>query len=132
MKKKQLTKKQSLFCQKYIEFKGNGTKSYRSVYGGSENACAANAVRMIRNDKIKAELARLTAEIHPQELDIRTRILNELDKAAFSDQRELTSPKWNEKIKALELRAKIEGMMIDKVDMKSNVTFKLVDDDDDS
>lgn len=59
-----LTVKQEAFCMHYAKT-GNATESYIAAgyKAKNENVAAANAVRMIRNDKVQARLQEIAAEV---------------------------------------------------------------------
>lgn len=60
-----LSEKQELFCQKYIENKGNASEAYRQVYSTknmSENAIGVEAKRLKDNPKISLRIADLKGE----------------------------------------------------------------------
>lgn len=56
-----LNPRQIRFCELY-HASGNGCESYAEAYGASAAVSAANAWRLLRNDGIRNELARLAGE----------------------------------------------------------------------
>lgn len=61
MENPDLTDKQRLFCIYYIR-SFNATKAYQKAYGCSYENAMQNGSRMLRNDKVKAEILRLKQE----------------------------------------------------------------------
>ena len=57
----ELTDKQKLFCLYYVKY-FNATKAYQKAYGCDYHSAMANGSRLMRNDKIAAEIERLKAE----------------------------------------------------------------------
>ena len=58
-----LTIKQEAFCLEYAG-SGNATEAYKKAYGAKDdNAAAANAARLIRNDKVQIRLQELAQKI---------------------------------------------------------------------
>lgn len=60
-----LSEKQELFCQKFIENKGNASEAYRQVYSTknmSENAIGVEAKRLKDNPKISLRISELKGE----------------------------------------------------------------------
>lgn len=58
-----LTIKQEAFCLEYAA-SGNATEAYKKAYGAkTDNAAAANAARLIRNDKVQKRLRELAEEV---------------------------------------------------------------------
>lgn len=56
-----LTDKQQLFCI-YLAYGDSATAAYQKAYGCSYQAAMANASRLLRNDKVRAEAERLKKE----------------------------------------------------------------------
>ena len=58
-----LTIKQEAFCLEYAA-SGNATEAYKKAYGAKDdNAAAANAARLIRNDKVQIRLRELAEKV---------------------------------------------------------------------
>jgi phage terminase small subunit len=55
--------KQTLFVSHYLQT-GNATEAYKLVYGvNSDEQAAANASRLIRNDKVQAEIEKFKTKV---------------------------------------------------------------------
>ncbi len=82
----QLTHKQELFCNKYIEC-GNASEAYRSVYScanWTESSVWENASRMLSNVKVLARVNELKEELAQRSAITKDRILQEYAKVGFS------------------------------------------------
>lgn len=79
---KLLGEKQRKFCQRYIET-GNATQSYIDAGYTDGPAIAANAARLLKNDKIKEYLRELQAALNQVSLDKTEKILTEFERLAY-------------------------------------------------
>ncbi|MGE7672967.1 terminase small subunit [Lysinibacillus sp. NPDC094403] len=57
-----LNSQQLLFCMYYTKY-WNATKAYQKVYGCDYASAMSNGSRLLRNDKVRDEIARLKAEL---------------------------------------------------------------------
>lgn len=57
-----LNEKQLLFCMYYVKY-WNATKAYKKVYECDYVSAMSNGSRLLRNDKVRAEIKRLKAEL---------------------------------------------------------------------
>ena len=80
----ELTDKQRLFCIYYIR-SFNATKAYQKAYGCSYENAMQNGSRMLRNDKVKAEILRLKQERLNRELLSESDIFQKYMDIAFAD-----------------------------------------------
>jgi phage terminase small subunit len=79
-----LTPRQELFVREYL-IDLNGTTAYRRAgYRGNDNACAVNASRLLRNDKVAKAIEAARAE-RTRRIEInQDTVLRELARIAFS------------------------------------------------
>lgn len=84
MENPDLTDKQRLFCIYYIR-SFNATKAYQKAYGCSYENAMQNGSRMLRNDKVKAEILRLKQERLNRELLSEADIFQKYMDIAFAD-----------------------------------------------
>ena len=108
-----LTRKQELFCQKYVGLKGNGTQAAMFAYDTKDERVAnAISVENLSKPLIQKRLAELTHAEDAPAKPRRERIVARLEEIAF------TQPdgfKGSDSVKALELLGKFEnGMWIDR------------------
>lgn len=80
----ELTDKQRLFCIYYIR-SFNATKAYQKAYGCSYENAMQNGSRMLRNDKVKAEVLRLKQERLNREFLSESDIFQKYMDIAFAD-----------------------------------------------
>ena len=80
----ELTDKQRLFCIYYIR-SFNATKAYQKAYGCSYENAMQNGSRMLRNDKVKAEILRLKQERLNREFLSEADIFQKYMDIAFAD-----------------------------------------------
>lgn len=80
----ELTEKQKLFCLYFSQF-NNATKAYRKAYECDYESAMTNSSRLIRNDKIRAEIKQLKEARSNDWLISVDDIINEWIKMAFSD-----------------------------------------------
>lgn len=114
-----LTLRQEKFCYEYVKT-GNATEAYRQAgyKPRSENAAAANAARMIRNDKVQARLRELQQEIATPKIADAKEIqegLTVLFRTAISNGDALAAAKTAEIIN------KMQGAYVNKVELSGNV-----------
>lgn len=80
----ELTDKQRLFCIYYIR-SFNATKAYQKAYGCNYENAMQNGSRMLRNDKVKAEVLRLKQERLNREFLSESDIFQKYMDIAFAD-----------------------------------------------
>lgn len=117
-----LTIKQEAFCLEYAA-SGNATEAYKKAYGAKDdNAAAANAARLIRNDKVQIRLQELAEKVatpkiaNIQEIqEFLTAVMRQEKKEEeivvagdFAETKEKTPP-ISTAIKAAETLAKLQG-----------------------
>jgi phage terminase small subunit len=77
-----------VFCREYAVY-SNASKAYAKAFPGtSENSCRANACRLIANDNIKKRVAEIQAERLDRLEVTHEKIVRELAKMAFVDERD--------------------------------------------
>lgn len=78
------------FARLYIQNGRNGTAAARELPGiNTENSAAVLASKLLRNDKVQAEIARLEKKLEEKTLDItKDRILKELAILGFADMKD--------------------------------------------
>lgn len=79
-----LTDKQQLFCIYYIR-SFNATKAYQKAYGCDYNSAMQNGSRLLRNDKVKAEILRMKQEMFNREFLSESDIFQKYMDIAFAD-----------------------------------------------
>lgn len=132
---KKLTPKQQTFVDEYI-ISGNATQSYlKAGYKVSENVAAANANRMLRNAKIKAELERRTNEIRAGKVMTMQEVMERLTKMANGEIKEeqvtnkgevvLIGTKNSDQIRAMELIGKRYGAWTDKKEVTGGLEINV-------
>lgn len=80
----ELTDKQSVFCQLYVR-SFNATNAYHKAYGCTRTAAMTNGSRLLKNDKIKAEIERLKKEKVAKLFLDENDIFEKMIEIAFSD-----------------------------------------------
>jgi phage terminase small subunit len=121
-----LTEKQTAFCYAYME-KGNASESYRIAYDAenmSDNAIGVEACRLMAHPNVALkieELRRMAAERNKITVDDLITELQEAREAALK----ATNPQSAAAVAATMGKAKLLGMLIDKVD--ANVTTRSLD-----
>lgn len=83
-KNQELTDKQKLFCI-YFTKTFNATSAYQKAYGCSYAAALTNGARLLRNDRIEAEIRRLKKERYTQALLEPNDIFQKYLDIAFAD-----------------------------------------------
>lgn len=132
---KKLTPKQQTFVDEYI-ISGNATQSYlKAGYKVSENVAAANANRLLRNAKIKAELERRTNEIRAGKVMTMQEVMERLTKMANGEIKEeqvtnkgeivLIGTKNSDQIRAMELIGKRYGAWTDKKEVTGGLEINV-------
>lgn len=132
---KKLTPKQQTFVDEYI-ISGNATQSYlKAGYKVSENVAAANANRLLRNAKVKAELERRTNEIRAGKVMTMQEVMERLTKMANGEIKEeqvtnkgevvLIGTKNSDQIRAMELIGKRYGAWTDKKEVTGGLEINV-------
>lgn len=123
MKNSSLTDKQRLFCILYIRC-FNATKAYQKAYGCSYEAAAANGHRLLKNDKVKEEIARLKQNRLNRELLAEEDIVQFYIDILFSDITDYIDVKHNMINLASPL---VDGRLIKKVSFGKTDSIELPD-----
>ncbi len=121
-----LTHQQSLFCQKYIECKGNASEAYRQSYNcenASVNTIGTEAYKLLQNPYIAHKIESLQAEHkqrHMVTVDSLTAEYEEIRLKALAD------AEYAPAISAINGKAKIHGF--DKIVVDANLlkTVKII------
>ena len=114
MDRTELTIKQELFCKKYIEYRGNGTKSYcdafeKDFYDSKEyNLAKTLASELLTNPNIVARIRELLDETGLNELFVD----NELKHLIWQDEDR------NAKAKGIDIYNKIARRYDEKIEIK--------------
>lgn len=106
----EITIKQKKFADLYLA-NGNATQAYKAVYGKdkSDNTAAANANRLLRNDKVKKYIK----QIQPKEqkkVDFTVGWLREEVLKVIQDEKS----RPNDKLKGYEILGKTLGAFVEK------------------
>lgn len=125
-----MSMKQRRFLEAYVgEAKGNATLAARIAgYKGSESTLRAVASRVLHSHAVSAELEAYNAETRTAALLAREEILTRLTAIARGEGDEphvlqsgetvYAPPKFSDRLRALELAAKLQGLLVDKVEVK--------------
>lgn len=142
------SKKQEKFCQLYAKT-GNATQSFKDAgyKWGSENSAAVLAHKLVnKNDKIKKRLQELAqkaendaiADIKEMQATLTKIIREELDEEQLLiegcgngysktvSKRKKAALK--DRLKAIELLAKMQGGFVDNINLNANVGVQIIDD----
>ena len=135
-----LTNKQFLFCEHYIQTNGNGTLSSKRAgfKGANDNIHAVNAARLLRNPKIRAYLADRYKEFAMTSDEVLMRLAN-IARASLTDYcdesgtidwkrvhkdgyalksiKKGSKLEFESKLRALELIGKNQSMFTDKLEV---------------
>lgn len=105
-----LNDKQLKFCTEYAKH-GNANEAYAKAYPGTKRSSVeASAYRMLANAGIKEKVNQLRAETKANSKITREKIAKELAEMGFTNV-DVAELKFGDKIKALELLAKILGFL---------------------
>jgi phage terminase small subunit len=117
--------KQIQFAQEYvIDFNG---KQAAIRAGYAEGSAEVTASRLLRNAKVRSEIERLLEDPIGRRNETRARVIGELEQLAYTDDAvEIREDKdgnildvsRRDKLKAIELLMKMNGLLTEKVDMK--------------
>lgn len=117
--------KQIQFAQEYvIDFNG---KQAAIRAGYAEGSAEVTASRLLRNAKVRSEIERLLEDPIGKRNETRARVIGELEQLAYTDDAiEIREDKdgnildvsRRDKLKAIELLMKMNGLLTEKVDMK--------------
>jgi hypothetical protein len=119
-----LTPKQERFCQAYVET-GNGAEAYRQAYNtkAGPQHCAEKASHMLGEDKIKARVEALWAEVaHTHKVTVES-ILAELEQT-----RALAMGKGQSAaaVQASMGKAKLAGLIVDKAEVRGSIEQHII------
>ena len=105
-----LNVRQEAFCLHYAK-SGNATEAYKAAgyKPRNENVANANAVRLLRNDKIQARLAELTQEMASDKIASAKEIQERLTAILRMQQQQEQTVMVRDALKAAELLAKMQG-----------------------
>ena len=118
-----LNVKQEKFCLEYSR-NGNATQAYKIAYGvQDDNTAAANANRLLRNDKIQARLKELSQEIKSSKIADTTECQELLTEIARSKK---IYPK--DRVAALNTLLKAQGAFSQNVNISGTVPIVLMND----
>jgi hypothetical protein len=122
-----LTAIETEFCREFHENGGNGSKAFLKVKPNYKiTSAGVESHRWLKNPKIIAEIDRLRAEVDKKNSEImqqhnvtREMVVEELTKIGFAT---VHYPvEWKDKIRALEMLAKLGGFIMEKVEHSGTV-----------
>lgn len=115
-----LNVKQEKFLNNLVET-GNLTKSYMDAYNTeNENSAATCSSRMLKNVKIKEEFERKLEELSA------IKVLNvEQRKQVLVNEIMKDSNKASDKVKALDVLNKMDGIYIEKIEADTNINVEI-------
>ena len=126
-----LNDKQKMFVENYLFNGNNGTKAYMLAYGNENyNTCAVKASKLLKTDKIRAEIERREQEIKEHKLN---HIAKPEDILSFYTQIMINPDnKLDHRMKAGEYLGKSMGLFNDNQNNNGNPTFtiNLIQDED--
>lgn len=123
-----------MFAAEYvIDF--NATRAYKAVYGEnlSDESAAPAASKLTRNNKVIDEIDRLLSDRKNRSAERRARVIHNLEAIAYDDlqvdvyrdkEGEVIGVSRKDRVRALELLGKTEGMFTDVVKNDSTVEIK--------
>jgi phage terminase small subunit len=93
-----LTASHERFCQKYLLYNFNAKRAYLAAMGSShkESTAETEGSKLLRNPQVKRRVEQLIDGQEQLYADLRHKLIEELSRIAFSDQRHLT--KWGERL----------------------------------
>lgn len=122
------------FAAEYI-IDWNGTRAAeRAGYKGDDNTLAVTANRLLRNNKVIAEIDRLLSSRKERRAERRARVIDELEKIAFDDletdvyrdkEGEIIGVSRKDRVKALELLGKTEALFTDRVEQTGPIDINV-------
>ena len=119
-----LTPKQERFCQAYVET-GNGAEAYRQAYNteAGPQHCAEKASHMLGEDKIRARVKALWAEVaHTHKVTVES-ILAELEQTrALAMSKGQTAAA----VQASMGKAKLAGLIVDKAEVRGSIEQQII------
>lgn len=121
----ELTGKQSIFCQLYVR-SFNATNAYHKAYGCTRTAAMTNGSRLLKNDKIKAEIERLKKEKVAKLFLDENDIFEKMIEIAFSDITDFLG--FDGGVVWLNNSKEVDGTLITEVKQgKDGISIKLAD-----
>jgi phage terminase small subunit len=89
-RQEKISPQQELFCQKFILMNFNGTRAARAAgYGKTDASSASSSSTLLNIPKVKDRIDELIAQQEENTSKLRNKLIKELTRLAFSDQREL-------------------------------------------
>lgn len=120
-----MSDKMKQFCLFYVKT-FNATKAYQKAYGCSYESAAANGSRMLRNDKVKAEIKKLKQSRLNREMLEQEDIVQKYIDIAFSDITDFVE--FDENDVRLKNSKTVDGTLIKEVKSgKFGPSIKLID-----
>lgn len=121
----ELTDQQTLFCKKYIEYKGNASEAYRQAYNckdSSYNTIKTEAYKLLQNPYLAHTIELLQAEHaerHKVTIDSLTAEYDEIKLLAIAKE------DYSPAVSALNGKAKIHGFDKSKLEIVGDLAGKL-------
>ena len=125
----ELTEKQKLFCIFYVET-FNATQAYLKAYGGNYDSASVFGYRLLRNDKIQAEISKLKEETRKYfEVGIEdyVKCLLKVVGAKISDFAEFGNVKGKNFVKIKNSDSVDDSALIEVRQVKGDISIKLED-----
>ena len=91
-KQKELSPEHQLFVHAYIKHTFNATKAYQEVYQCDEESARRSGARLLTNVDIKESIGKELDAIMADKRELSHRVINELEKIAFSDVKHFIDP----------------------------------------
>lgn len=118
---------QKIFADEYL-IDRNATRAYKAAYPGvkTDNSAAVSGNRLLRNDKV-AEYIKEKMDEKTERTEVKgADVIRELATIGFAKTTSVNEfeIKTSDKIKALELIARILGMFTDKSEIKATVSIE--------
>ena len=118
---------QKIFVNEYL-IDRNATRAYKAAYPGikNDNTAAASGNRLLRNDKVAEYIKERMAEKAERTEVKGDDVIRELATIGFAKTTSVNEfeVKTSDKLKALELIARILGMFTDKSEIKATVSIE--------
>lgn len=118
---------QKIFADEYL-IDRNATRAYKAAYPGvkTDNSAAASGNRLLRNDKVAEYIKERMAEKAKRTEVKGDDVIKELATIGFAKTTSVNEfeIKTSDKLKALELIARILGMFTDKSEIKATVSIE--------
>ena len=121
----ELSDKQRLFCQLYVR-SFNATTAYQKAYACTRASAMTNGSRLLKNDKVKAEIEHLKKEKVSRMLLSENDVFEKMVEIAFSDMTDYV--RFDRSVVLLNDSDEVDGSLISEIKQsKDGITIKLAD-----